>query len=154
VGIQFYVREEVVEFLLQAGIPRWAPPETLDIDLLYLLVEPRVHLGVLSVIPTFFWRPAYFLMQATGEQALDINLDFLLSKPAVWPVAGGVESTFVYQIEEGGAAVTSDKFRMKLATYLQFFTPGVVWEIRLNANVLPFQADNLLEALVAVKAEF
>jgi hypothetical protein len=152
-GLLFYAADKGVEFLAQIGLPRWAPgTDTFDIGLLYLLVEPRLRLGVLSVIPTFFWRPSYYLLTSTGEQAFDINLDLAIGKPEEWPLAGGLESNFVYQTEKAGALV--NEFRIKITPYVQFLSPGVVWEVRMNTNVWPFDAGQLLELLLVVKAEF
>ena len=151
-GLLFYVAEQSVEFLLQAGIPRWAPEEPFGIDLLYLLVEPRVRLGAFSIVPTFFWRPSYFLLKPTREQAFDINLDLGIGKPAEWPLAGGLEGNFVYQTEDKTGPV--NELRVRLSPYVQFITPGALWEVRLNAKILPFDATDLLEVLIAVKAGF
>jgi hypothetical protein len=33
-------------------------------------------------------------------------------------------------------------------------TAGAVWEVRVDANVLPFALDDLIECFLTVKAEF
>jgi len=65
-GLLFYASNRNVEFLSQIGIPVWNPllDATPNINLFYLLVEPRLHLGLLSIVPTFFWHPGYYEQQA------------------------------------------------------------------------------------------
>jgi hypothetical protein len=152
-GLLFYAANKGVEFLTQLGVPRWAPlPEQLEIDHFYLLVEPRVHAGPVSIIPTFFWRPAYYLQQATLEKSFDMNLDLRLGRMESSKVLGGLESNLVYMIEEDGVDVSEP--RAKVTPYLQFLTSGAVWEIRVDANVWPFALDDLIECFLTVKAEF
>jgi hypothetical protein len=152
-GLLFYAANKDVEFLTELGVPRWSPlHEQLDIDAFYLLVEPRVHAGLLSIIPTFFWRPAYYLQQATEEKSFDINLDLRLGRVESSRILGGLESNFVYMIEEDGIEVS--ELRAKVTPYLQFLTAGAVWEIRVVTSVWPFSLDDLVECFLTVKAEF
>ena len=152
-GLLFYAANKDVEFLAQLGVPRWSPlDEQLDIDYFYLLVEPRVHAGIISIIPTFFWRPAYYQQQATLEKSFDMNLDLRLGRVESSKVLGGLESNFIYMIEEEGLQV--NELRAKVIPYLQFLTPGVVWEVRVAANVWPFALDDLIECFLTIKAEF
>jgi hypothetical protein len=152
-GLLFYAFNKDVEFLTQLGVPRWSPlHEQLDIDFFYLLVEPRVHAGPISIIPTFFWRPAYYLQQATLEKSFDMNLDLRLGRMESSKVLGGLESNVVYTIEENGTEV--NELRAKVTPYVQFLTAGAVWEVRVDAKVWPFALDDLIECFLTVKAEF
>ena len=152
-GLLFYAKEEGVEFMAQIGIPRWRPlDDTLDINLLYMLFEPRVKSGILSIIPTFFWRPAYYHQQSTGEQVLDVNLNFQFGDIYKNLVSSGLESNITYQLEESG--VSKSEFRFKLSPYVQFATSGLVWEVRINTKLWPFDIEDLIEGFLALKAEF
>ncbi|GAH78886.1 unnamed protein product, partial [marine sediment metagenome] len=100
-GLLFYAQDVGVEFLAQLGITRWAPlDDPIGIELFYLLFEPRIRLGLLSIIPTFFWRPAYYHQQSTGDQALDVNINFQIGDPGRTPVSGGIESNLAYRISQ------------------------------------------------------
>jgi hypothetical protein len=152
-GLLFYAANKDIEFLTQLGVPRWSPlDEQLDIDFFYLLVEPRVHAGIISIIPTFFWRPAYYQQQATREKSFDMNLDLRLGRVESSKVLGGLESNFIYMIEEEGLQV--NELRAKAIPYLQFLTPGAIWEVRVAASVWPFSLDDLIECFLTIKAEF
>jgi len=152
-GLLFFAAEEGVEFLAQIGIPRWSPLEdSFSIDLFYLLFEPRVRLGLFSIIPTFFWRPSYYHQQVTEEQAFDVNLNLQIGRPPLTRVNGGLEGNFSYQIESAGSAQSD--FQIKVSPYLQVETSGVIWETKVNAKLWPFALDELIEVFLAVKAEF
>ncbi len=152
-GFLFFAKEEGVEFLAQIGITRWSPmDDTFDINLFYLLFEPRVKFGILSIIPTFFWRPGYYHQQSTEEQAFDVNLNFQFGDIYKNQVSGGLESNITYQLEEGG--VSRNEFRFKLSPYVQFATSGLVWEIRINTKLWPFNIEDMLEGFIALKTEF
>ncbi|MBN1835871.1 MAG: hypothetical protein JW820_08465 [Spirochaetales bacterium] len=158
-GLLFYAGEKTVEFLAQLGIPRWNPAvDAIGADLLYLFVEPRVRFGAFAVAPSFFWRPGYFvnrdtrLLEDTGEQAFDVNLDLQIGKPAEWPVAGGIEGRFVYQTEELGAPV--NEIHATASPYLRLLTVGVTWELRVPVKLYPFDPSNPAEVFLTIDAEF
>jgi len=152
-GLLFYASEENVEFMAQAGIPQWSPVNNqFDMSLFYLLFEPRVKIGFLSVIPTFFWRPGYYNQQSTNEQAFDVNLNLLLGGTVATKVSGGLESNFSYQTESSGTTVS--EFRIRLSPYLQLLTSGVIWEIRVNAKLWPYSYSDLIECFFGARAEF
>jgi hypothetical protein len=158
-GLLFYAAEQGVEFLAQVGIPRWNPStDPIDIDLLYLLVEPRVRFGAFAIVPSFFWRPRYFqnedtqVMEETGEKAFDINLDLQVGKPGQWPVGAGLEANFVYQTERAGVSVNEMFF--KLSPYFQILTSGVTWELRVPVHLFPLDASDPAQVFLSVEAEF
>ena len=158
-GLLFYAAEQSVEFLAQVGIPRWNPAlEAIDIDLVYLFVEPRVRFGALAIVPSFFWRPRFFAnrdtggLEDTGEQAFDVNLDLQVGKPGEWPVGGGLEASFVYRTESAGVPV--NQILAKGSPYLRLMTVGVTWELRVAANLYPFVPSDLAEVFLTIDAEF
>ncbi len=155
-GLLFYAAdatEPTVEFLAVAGIPRWAPGvDPFEFNLFYFLFEPRVRVDFLAIIPTFFWRPAYYGQESTGEQAFDVNLNLQIGRPDRSVVSGGLETTFVYQMEQAGATV--NELRLTLAPYVQLNTSGVLWDFRISTRALPFDPNELIEVFLAVKAVF
>jgi hypothetical protein len=60
-GLLFYATNKAVDFLAQVGIPRWDPSvEPFGVNIFYILVEQRLHMGVVSIVPTFFWHPGSY----------------------------------------------------------------------------------------------
>jgi hypothetical protein len=152
-GLLFYAAETNVEFLAQLGIPRIAPGvDAFSINLLYLLFEPRVHLGVLHIIPTFFWHPQYYLQQPTGELgSFDVNLNFLFKSEALEQISGGIEANLVFRAATGAAV---QQLTVKASPYLTFVTPGVLWDVKVNANLFPFNPSTLVDVFLGIRAEF
>jgi len=149
-GLLFHASNQNVEFLAQIGIPQFDPAtdSTFNIDLFYLLFEPRLHLGLLSIIPTFFWHPGEYLQVSTGESgSFDINLNFMLGDEVKTPLMGGLEGNFRFVKSEGN-------FLIKASPYLSFMTPGVIWNFKLDCKLWPFDAADLVETYIGLKAEF
>lgn len=149
-GLLFYSANEGVEFLTQIGIPRWDPAKDLfGIKLFYLLFEPRVHMGLFSIIPTFFWHPGYYLQKETNELgSFDVNINFLLGDPQKTPVSGGFESNLSF------STTGTQQFRVKASPYISLITQGVVWKLKVNAQIWPFSINNLIETFIGIRAEF
>ena len=152
-GVFLHAGTEKIEFLTEIGLPRWRPlDDSFDLDLFYLLVEQRLHLGSISIVPTFFWRPGYYQQQATsGEEAIDINLDVQFHGKEESLVSGGIEGNFVYQ-----TAPTSDT-TVKTVPYIQLSTPGVVYKAQVNVEVWPFDLSDLsdtFEVFLSIQAAF
>jgi hypothetical protein len=139
-GVFLHGGTEKMEFLAAVGMPRWRPlDDAFDLDLFYLLVEQRLHLGNLSIVPTFFWRPGYYRQEAnaTGIEAMDVNLDVQFHGKEDSLISGGVEGNFVYQ-----TAPTSST-TAKAIPYIELSTPGVVYKAQVNTKVWPFDINDL-----------
>ncbi|NOY07344.1 MAG: hypothetical protein GXP33_00680 [Spirochaetes bacterium] len=149
-GLLFYSANEGVEFLTQIGIPRWDPAkDPFGIKLFYLLFEPRVHMGLFSIIPTFFWHPGYYLQKETNELgSFDVNINFLLGDLQKTPVSGGFESNLSFSTSG------TQQFRIKASPYISLITQGVVWKLKVNAQIWPFSVNNLIETFIGIRAEF
>ena len=150
-GLLFYASNKNVEFLAQIGIPLWDPvlDPTFNVNLFYLLVEPRLHLGIVSIVPTFFWHPGGY-MQAENPSELgsfDVNLNTYLGDLTKDTVQGGVEGNVQFQAASG-------QFTVKASPWVGFATQGVLWTAKVSAKLLPFDPTDLLEAFVGVQAEF
>jgi hypothetical protein len=148
-GLLFHAAGPGVEFLAQIGVPKYDPvSDPVSINLLYVLFEPRLHLGLFSVVPTFFWHPGYYLQQPTNELgSFDVNLDMYLGDLATTSVQGGLEGTLRF------ASITST-FNVTASPYLSFITPGILWNFKLDVQLRwPFAFD-AVSGLVGVRAEF
>jgi hypothetical protein len=150
-GLLFYAADRNVEFLAQIGIPRWDPgvDATLSVNLFYHLVEPRLHLGLFSIVPTFFWHPGYY-MQASYPSELgtfDVNLNMYVGDEAKTAFQGGAETNFHFQSSSG-------VFTVKASPWVGFSTPGVLWTLKVNVKLWPFNVNDMLDGFVGVRAEF
>jgi len=150
-GILFYATNRNVEFLGQLGVPKWDPrvDSVPNINHFYLLVEPRLHMGTFSIIPTFFWHPSYYMQAGpnTGEAgSFDVNLNLALGDASKNTLQGGLESNFRFQSATQGA--------FKLSPWLGVSTPGVLWKIKVNTKIWPFSYSDLIEVFVGAQAEF
>jgi hypothetical protein len=153
-GLFLHAGMEKVEFLAEIGMPRWRPlDDAFGLDLFYLLVEQRLHLGRISIVPTFFWRPGYYQQEAnaTGVEAIDINLDLQLHGKEESLVSGGIEGNFVYQ------TAPINESTAKAIPYIQLSTPGVVYKAQVNTKVWPFDLSDLsdtFEVFLSIQAAF
>jgi hypothetical protein len=150
-GLLFYATNNNVEFLGQIGIPKWDP--TVDsvpnINHFYLLVEPRLHLGSFSIIPTFFWHPSFYMQAGPNPGqagSFDVNLNLALGDLSKDALQGGFETNFRFQSATQGA--------LKLSPWLGVGTPGVLWKLKVNTTVWPFTWSDVLEVFVGAQAEF
>jgi hypothetical protein len=152
-GLLFYAGESNVEFMAQLGIPRFAPgADNISINLFYLLFEPRVNLGVLHIIPTFFWHPQYYLQTETGELgSFDVNLNFLFAGAKHPEVTGGVEANLVFSSQ---ASAGTQKLDVTVSPYASLLTPGVQWDLKVNANLFPFDLTSLVDVFLGIRAVF
>ena len=149
-GFLFYAANPSVEFLAQIGIPEWDPDldPRFSVNLFYLLVEERVHFGIFSIVPTVFWHPAYYNQQSypTELGTFDVNLNMYLADASKTSFQCGLEGNFRFQSSAG-------TFAMKASPWLGFATPGVLWNVKINANLWPFSLSTLFDAFIGVRAE-
>jgi hypothetical protein len=150
-GTLFYAAGgETVEFLAQIGVPRYDPglDPAFSINLLYVLFEPRLHIGLFSITPTFFWHPGYYLQKPTGETgSFDVNLDLSLGDVSDFGVRGGIESNFRY-------ISSTNAFSFVESPYVSFAAMGILWDIKLNARLeWPFTLGSF-SGTIGIKAEF
>ena len=150
-GLLFYAADRNVEFLAQIGIPLWDPTidPSFNVNLFYLLVEPRLHLGVVSIVPTFFWHPAGYMQAVNPSEmgSFDVNLNTYVGDLSRNTVQGGVEGNVRFQASSG-------QFQATASPWIGFATQGVVWTAKLSTNLLPFDVNDLFEVFVGVRAEY
>ena len=150
-GLLFYASGgDVVEFLLQAGIPQWDPASSpaLTIGNFYLLIEPRLHLGLFSFVPTFFLRPGVYEQFPTGENgSFDVNLDLFFGNVDEYGFRAGLESRIAFSGATNG-------FSFVESPYVSFLSFGLQWDFKLDvALAFPFTLSNL-SGMVGVQASF
>jgi hypothetical protein len=147
-GLLFHAQGPGVEFLAQIGVPKFAPAtDPVSMDLLYVLFEPRVHLGLFSIVPTFFWHPGFYLQQPTGETgSFDVNLDMYVGDIATTSIRGGLQGALRFASAESSFIVTA-------SPYVSFITPGILWDFRVDVRLaIPFGLDDLA-GTVGIRAE-
>ena len=148
-GVLFYAANSAVEFLAQVGIPRWDPKvDPLSVNLFYILVEQRLHMGVISIVPTFFWHPGSYnqLSYASEVGAFDVNLNIYYDQAAKSALQGGAEGNFRFQSSAG-------TFQWSVSPWLGFTTSGILCTMKVNFNLWPFNLPSLVDAFVGVRAE-
>ena len=151
-GLLFHAAEGLVEFFAQMGVPRWdAAGSPFDMSMFYLLFEPRVTFGAFSIVPTFFWRPAFYLQQSTGlADVFDVNLALLIGDEIENPISGGLETTLEFDL----SPTASNLIEVEASPFVSFITPGVLWQIKPEFTLWPFDLANLFTLFVGVDAQF
>lgn len=148
-GVLFHAAAKSIEVLAELGLPRWDPvADAFSVNLFSMLFEPRLHLGLFHVAATFFWHPEWYLQQLTGELGtFDVNLNLFLGDLAKTLTRGGLEANLGFD-SSGGT------FDVKVSPYVSFATPGAVWKIKLDTKLWPFDAADLFEGFVGIRASF
>jgi hypothetical protein len=149
-GVLFHASMKSIELLAELGLPKWDPvaDSPFSINLFSMLLEPRLHLGLFNVAATFFWHPAYYHQDLTGELGtFDVNLNLFFGDLSKTTTLGGLEGNLDFDS-------TSGTFLFKLAPYISFTTPGAVWKIKVNTKLLPFDTSDMFEGFVDVRASF
>ncbi|TVQ40249.1 MAG: hypothetical protein EA384_03785 [Spirochaetaceae bacterium] len=140
------------EFLAQVGLPYWAPWDSavdLDLDSLYILLEPRIRLEHFGLFLTMFWHPRIYDQQFTGEEGLvDLNIKLLIGNPHRTAVYGGIDSGIYL------APDSADEIRYTLSPFLRVATSGVLWDLTLRSRIYPFNLTDSFEALLGIRTEF
>jgi hypothetical protein len=130
-GVLFHAKGETVEFYSQIGMPKYDPltDPSFTFNLFFILFEPRLHLGIFSLVPTFFWHPGYYLQQPTGEAgSFDVNVKMALGDLSQYGVLGGLESKFSFE-----SATTT--FSFVTSPFLEFMAMDMLWTIKGNWQV-------------------
>ncbi len=150
-GFLFYYSPGTTgEFFAQIGVPKWDPSKTFDINRLFFLFEPRIKLNNMTIILTLFLHPGFYLQYPTADAgSSDVHINFLIGDPLKSTFYGGIE---------GGATYTSsggtNEFGVVVSPYLSVITSGVIWNLMLNTQLLPYSLSDMFEGVISVKAEF
>ena len=139
-----------VEMFLQSGITKWDWDESLSVDNLFFLVEPRLRFKYFGVFVTFFYHPVEYLHVFTEDERgrADLNIKFLF---------GNEESGFAGGVETGGELKTDKEtdFEFRVTPFFSFITSGLRWDTKLR--IKPFGNDNpseFLELFIGVRTSF
>ncbi len=150
-GLMMYATSKDVEFFAQAGVPEWDPGSAFTVNLFYLLFEPRLHLGQFSIVPTFFWHPAYYQQfynpSETGN--FDVNVKAYFGDLVRTSVRGGLEGNFKFQ---SSSTTSSGMLQASTSPYVSFATPGVVWTVKTTFKLFPFDLGAFFEAFIGIEA--
>ncbi|MBN2738953.1 MAG: hypothetical protein JXR70_18375 [Spirochaetales bacterium] len=160
-GLMFFASVGPGEFLIQAGIPRWDPATTtLGIDLLFLLFEVKMNFAMVKIIPSVFLHPGFYQQQESGEAGvMDINLRVGVGDIEENLFEGGIEGNFSFKEN------ITDGLEIKVSPYFSLVTPGVVWQLKINAKLFGVDSQGeqinmevnpmgMFEAFIGAKAEF
>jgi hypothetical protein len=148
----FYKTGEGGEVLTQFGVPRWAPVTDgpLTINDFFFLFEPRVDIGILSIILTLFWHPEYYNQVETNERgATDILVTLVGGDMESGTVTGGLESGVRLRPDD-----PSQTLSVSATPFLTLNASGVVWDFKVKFDLFPFVLDELVEGYVGIQTQF
>ncbi len=150
-GMLLFARAgNIGEFLTEFGITRWDPArDAFDSDLFFLLFETRLKFGTAAIILTGFWHPSSYLQKPVlDSDAMDINFNLRIGKPEKSIITGGMETRLSFK------PFKNDQINTVLSPYLNLSTYGVLWNFRIDVDILPWNRNNILEFFIGLKAEF
>ncbi len=148
----YYAATPGTEFLTQIGVPRWAPVDDgpLNIDSFFFLFEPRVHVGLVSIVLSLFWHPEFYVQAPTNEQgATDIIVRLIAGDRTEGMISGGIENGIRLR-----PTSAEEQLRVGVAPFMTISSSGVLWDFKTNFNLFPFDAASLFEAYVGVRTQF
>lgn len=149
-GSLFYFGVDDVNFLLVAGLPALNSHTAFDLSLFYILFEARVSLGPVTIIPTVFFRPSWYLQKdntdlthVTTSEAnrIDFNLNLSIFNPRRDLISFGLEGNLQ---TKDLLTSPSAQFHLFVLPYITLATPGVYWDIKV---AFPLMFSNLFLSL-------
>jgi hypothetical protein len=145
-----FASQEMVEFLLQAGVPGWKKGEEFSIDNLYFLMEPRLHIDDFGFYVTFFYHPVEYMHISTPEERgkADINIK-LFSGNANTGFSWGLETTLGLKIDR------TEDFSVWVSPFVGFMASGLRWDTKLRLNALEWKTPSeMFELFIGVRTAF
>jgi hypothetical protein len=144
-GLLFFAASgDVGEFLAQTGITRWDPSETLGLDNLYFLFEPRINFGSGQAAFTVFYHPSWYLQKDyrdKGEKgALDAAFNLRFGHISESGAQGGFETLLAFRQYTVDKAITP-LLAVDTAPYYSIITGGVRWDFKLDLRLFPFPSQ-------------
>jgi len=150
-GLMLYATNKDVEFFAQVGVPEWDASTAFSINQFYLLFEPRLHLDQFSIVPTFFWHPAYYQQFYNPSEVgnFDVNVNAYVGDLIKTSVRGGMEGNFKFT---SSSMTTPGILQTVVSPYVSFATPGVVWTLKANMKLFPFSVSTFFDAFIGIEA--
>jgi len=150
---------DVGEFFIQAGITRWDAEESLSLDSVYFLFEPRINFGAGMAAVTLFYHPAYYLQRDftdAGEKgALDTAFNIRFGKIAQDGAQGGLETMLAFR------PLTEDKdlvppLAVDASPYFSLMAGGIQWDFKLGVRAYPFPDEwyGIFRPFIGLKTSF
>ncbi|MCL2093680.1 MAG: hypothetical protein FWH12_05725 [Treponema sp.] len=149
-GLMAHLAGEGVEFYAQAGVPGILQGDSLTIDHFYVLIEPRLFLGPLSLFMTFFYHPVeYHHVKNPSEQGrAELNIRALFGNRASG-LSGGLECSGELGVHR------PEELNFRIGPVLTYHTDGIRWDaklrIRPQAHKVPAE---MFEILIGVRTAF
>ncbi|TVR34551.1 MAG: hypothetical protein EA404_02540 [Spirochaetaceae bacterium] len=140
------------EFLAQLGLPYWSPWDSnvdLDLDSLFILLEPRIRVNSFGLFLTMFWHPRIYDQQPTDEEgAVDLNIKLLFGDPHQATVYGGIDHG-IYLTPD-----SDEELQFSLAPFIGAATSGVLWDFSLRSRIYPFDLSDSFEIMLGIRTEY
>jgi hypothetical protein len=138
------------EFLLQLGIPGWTQGDEFSVSNLYVLFEPRIHFGYISLYTTLFYHPLIYLhiKEENERNRVDVNLKLLCGDLPESRFKWGFETTL------GIKADTINDMNLKLSPFLGFFSNGLEWNFKFRIDPLADNTDKIFDIFAGIKTAY
>jgi hypothetical protein len=147
---------DVGEFFAQVGIPHWDPLQSLSVDSLFFLFEPRINFGAGALALTVFYHPSWYRernnsLPTLGEKgALDTAVNLRFGRLERNGVQGGIEGLLEFR------PLTATPLTTEISPYYSAISGGIEWDFKLGLKVfpLPSQWYGVLEPFIGLKTSF
>jgi hypothetical protein len=158
-GVLFYASSgQVGEFLAQAGVTHWDPSQSLSLDDVYFLFEPRINFGNAQVAFTVFYHPAWYLQKdyrALGEKnAMDAAFNLRFGHISQGGSEGGLQTLLTFR----PPVVVSPTPTLAIDTspYYSLIAGGVRWDFKLDLRVFPFPSQwyGMFKPFIGLKTSY
>jgi len=149
-GFMVHFAGKEVEFFAQAGITSWDTGESLSVDNMYFLVEPRLRLKYFAIFVTFFYHPVEYLhiLEPKEQGKADLNVKLMIGNAEAGFTAG-LEATTELGIGE------EDDFNFMISPFGSFTSGGLLWEAKLR--LVPYKLTNpkeMMEFFIGVRTAY
>jgi hypothetical protein len=145
-ALAFFDSGRGTEFLLQLGIPGWKTDGEFSIDNVYLLFEPRVYFGQVSLGLAFFYHPlVYMHIPSENERGrADVNLEILFGRLPREKIQWGFETTTGLDVND------PEDMYVKLSPFLNFLSNGLQWNFKIRFNPLVESPGKIVEIFAGI----
>ena len=159
-GLLFYATSgDVGEFYSQAGLTYFDPTQSLSLDNLYFLFEPRVNFGIGQAAITVFYHPAWYLQKYYGDSgekdALDAAFTLRFGHISQVGAEGGLQTLLEFRPLTSDTTLTPP-LSVDASPFYSLITGGVRWDFKLDLRVFPFPNPwyGMFKPFIGVKTAF
>jgi hypothetical protein len=149
--LAFFSSGRGANFLLQCGVPGWNTQNSLSIDNVFFLMEPRVDFDLLRLAVTFFYHPAQYLQieTPTEQGRADVNLKVSAGDIARATPEGGVETTLGLKVDG------MEELSVRLSPFISFVSSGLRWDAKVRFDLLGSKEPaSLFDVFIGIRTAY